>query len=134
MWSVRGAQDLESEWVCVGWALVGLGQPFGLVLWINLAEVGPGVEPGGVAVVKGDFEGVVADHLGGFGGDGLGEVKPVREDGEGVGIHLFAEFSHFGAGGHLAEVRDGVEGFLAVGPVDGEALVFFEIEMLGGDF
>lgn len=117
----------------MGWALVGFGQAVLRVFWIDFSEVGPGVEPGGVPVVEDDFEGVVADHLGGFCGDGVGRAQTIGEDGEGVAVYLFAELTHFGGWGHFTEVGDGVVGFDAIIPADGEACVFFEIKMFGGD-
>ncbi len=100
----------------------------GLLGWIDTAEVVPGVDAGVVAVGEADAEGVVADEFGVEGDERAAGAGGGGEDGERVFGHLVAEVLHVGGGGHFAEVGDGVVGGAAIGPLDGEAAIFLEVE------
>lgn len=80
-----------------------------------------------------DSQGVVADEFGVGGGEGgVASGGAGGEDSQGVGGGLFALLSGFGGGGHFSQEGDGIEGLGAVGPFDGEAVVFLEVDVPGG--
>ena len=90
-------------------------------------EVLEGVDSGAVVVGPVDSEGVVSNEFGAEGGEGFGVVA--GEDAE-EGFALFlllAELFALGAGAHRSQIGDAVDGVAAVGPVDFELLVFFEV-------
>ena len=74
-----------------------------------------------------DFEGVVSDEFCADGGEGFGVVAGEDAE-EGFALFLFlAELFALGAGAHRTQIRDAVDRLSAVGPVDFELLVFFEV-------